>query len=387
MILLGLHGAMVADGYDDCEGDLLAKVRELAPRAVIGATLDPHAHLSETMVKSANLLICWKEYPHTDILERATELVQLCSANAEGSIVPHPAVKDTGMIALLHTTVDPVRSIVQRAKSLEGCDGIISVSIVHGFPWGDVADMGTKVLVYSDERRDPYGGRGAQIASELAAELYAARDQLIVKALEIDDAIDEAQRCTGTVVLSDSADNAGGGAPSDSTYILRRLIDRDITSACVGPLWDPGAVRLAFEAGEGADLSMKVGGKVGPLSGHPIDASWNIVALKPEMATRGLAGTPVKLGDCALIKTGDVEVVLTSIRCQAFDTDLFTELGCDPASRRIVVVKSSEHFRAAYARIARRIIYVAAPGVLTNDFTTLIYQNIRRPKWPFDGGR
>ncbi|BBD96797.1 hypothetical protein SAMIE_1002980 [Sphingobium amiense] len=383
MVLIGLHGAMVADGHDDCEGDLLSRIREIAPDAVIGATLDPHAHLSERMVRSADLLICWKEYPHTDILDRARELVTLCAATVEGRITPRPAVVDTGMIALIHTNREPGRSLVRRAKEIEGIDGILSASIVHGFPWGDVADMGMKILIYSDAQKGA-GGEGERLAQDFAADLVAVRGQLSAQALGIDDAIDRALAGPGTAVLSDGADNAGGGAPSDSTYILRRLIERDIKDACIGPLWDAGAVAIAFDAGEGAVLPLRVGGKIAPLSGMPVDAVWTVVALRRDMVVQGLVGTPARLGDCALIRTGGVEVVLSSIRCQAFGPDLFTELGCDPAARRIVVVKSSQHFRDAYAPIAREIIDVDAPGVLARDITTLPFRKIVRPKWPFD---
>ena len=151
IVLLGLHGAMVADGYDDCEGDLLARVREIAgARAVIGAEIDPHAHVSELMVTSADVLIAFKEYPHVDVRERAEELVTLCQRKALGEIAFAPALVDCEMVVPIHTTRDPGRALVQRMQSLEGHDGILSVSIAQGFATGDVPDMGTKVLVYAD---------------------------------------------------------------------------------------------------------------------------------------------------------------------------------------------------------------------------------------------
>ena len=151
IVLLGLHGAMVADGYDDCEGDLLARVRALVgPDVVVGAELDPHHHLTDAKVKHADLLIAFKEYPHTDILARAHELVTLCGDIAAKKIRPVPAVVDCRMIAMVHTTRQPARGFVDRIQALEGKNGIVSISIAHGFPWGDVPGMGTKVLVYAD---------------------------------------------------------------------------------------------------------------------------------------------------------------------------------------------------------------------------------------------
>ena len=384
MVLLGLHGAMIADGYDDCEGDLLVRVREMVgPNTIVGGTLDPHSHLSVAMVDNADLLICWKEYPHTDILERARELVTLCTALAEKRLRLRVSVVDTGMIGTLHTTQEPAKSFIDRVRAIEGSEGILSVSIVHGFPRGDTPDMGTKVLVYSDASADSEGLQGRTVAQRLATELFDLREQLVEPLLGIDEALDAALATTGTVVLGDGSDNPGGGAPGDSTYILRRIIERGIADACLGPLWDPVAVRIAFDAGVGARLALRIGGKIGPLSGDPVDAVWRVKALARDMVMTGLAGTPAKLGDCALVACDGIKVVLTTYRCQAFGLDLFTQLGCDPAARKLVVVKSSQHFRAAYAPIAARIILVDAPGVATKDITTLPFHKIKRPKWPF----
>ncbi|MFA6311116.1 MAG: M81 family metallopeptidase [Sterolibacterium sp.] len=380
IVLLGLHGAMVADGYDDCEGDLLTRVREMVgPGVVIGAELDPHCHLSETMTQQADILICFKEYPHTDVLERAQELLELCRAAAMGWVKPLASVVDCRMIAVLHTSREPMRGFVDRLQALEGRQGILSISIVHGFPWGDVADMGTQVLVYSDNDRQ----RGDDLARALADELWGLREQLRLEYPGIDAALDEAVACPAApVVLADSADNAGGGAPGDSTFILRRLLERKIDSAALGPLCDPTAVRLAFAAGAGARLPLRIGGKVGPVSGDPLDALCTVKAVHPAMMMSGLAGTSTPLGDCALVEVQGVEVVLSSVRCPGLDIDLFTQLGCDPARKKIVVVKSSQHFYASFSKIAAKVIYVDTPGALCTDLAWLPYQKIHRPKWP-----
>jgi microcystin degradation protein MlrC len=351
---------------------------------VIGGTLDPHCHMSAAMVEGADLLICWKEYPHTDILERGQELVERCSALVEKRLALRHALVDTGMIVTLHTTREPVRGFVDRASALEGKDGIVSVSIVHGFAWGDTPDMGTQVLVYSDAAADPDGAKAEALAQRLAAELIAMREALIEATPGIDEALDKALAIDGVVVLGDASDNPGGGAPGDSTFLLRRIMERKIANVCLGPLWDPVAVRIAFDAGVGARLPLRIGGKIGPLSGDPIDAVWEVKALKPEMVMTGLAGTPAKLGDSALIACDGVEVVITSFRCQTFGVDCFTQLGCDPGTRKLVGVKSAQHFRAAFAPIAKAIIMVEAPGVVARDITTLPYRKIKRPKWPLD---
>ncbi|MEI6734536.1 MAG: M81 family metallopeptidase [Comamonadaceae bacterium] len=380
MVLLGLHGAMVADGYDDCEGDILTRVRQIVgPDVVIGAELDPHNHLSATMLEQANLLICYKEYPHTDVKERALELVDLCAAIVEKRIRPTLAVVDCEMIVLMHTSRDPARAFVDRIQSLEGHDGVLSISITHGFPWGDVADMGTKVFVYTDNNL----AKATALARQLADELIAMREQLAPPYPDPDSALDEALAFNGgPVVISDGADNPGGGAASDSTFLLRRMLERGISNAVLGPLWDPVAVRIAFDAGVGAQLPLRIGGKISPLSGQPLDLQCTVKSLAPSLIQTGLSNTPTPMGDCALVHARGIEILLCSLRNQAMGTDLFTGAGCELTQRKIIVVKSSQHFYASFSKIAAKVIYADAPGSVARDLNTLPYRKVRRPKWP-----
>lgn len=382
MVVLGLHGAMVADGYDDCEGDLLQRVRALVgPDVVVGAELDPHNHLTSEMTDSADLLIAFKEYPHTDILERGLELVDLCAAMVEKKIKPVVAVVDCDMIVTIHTSREPARSFVDRLQSLEGKGSVLSISISHGFSWGDVPGMGTKLLVYTDGDQL----KADALARQLADELIAMRDGLTVRYPDIDTSLDEALAFDGgPVVMADGADNPGGGAASDSTFILRRMVERGIGSAAIGPIWDPAAARIAFEAGVGARLAMRIGGKISPLSGDPMDLMCTVKAVQANLVMTGLSNSPVPMGDCALVEANGIEIVLITLRNQAMGTDLFTQLGCDLAAKKIIVVKSSQHFYASFSKVAKHVIYAGAPGAVTLDLSTLPYVKVQRPKWPLD---
>ncbi len=378
--LFGLHGAMVADGYDDCEGDLLRRAREIVgPDTVIGAELDPHCHLSAAMTQAADFLVCFKEYPHTDILDRAYDLVDLCVARAEGRIRPAFAVYDCNMISIMHTSREPMRGFVDRLLAMEGKDGVLSISSAQRCPGGDTPDMGSKVLVYTD-------GNAAQadaLARRLGEELIGLREQLAPPYPGVEEALDQAlAHGKYPVVLADSADNAGGGAPSDSTFILERMLARGIDAAAIGPIWDPVAVQLCFEAGEGARIQLRIGGKVAPVSGQPLDLECTILALRPDAVMTGLASTPAQLGHSVAVRCQGVVLVLTSYRNQAMGTDLFTQFGVDLAAMKLIVVKSSQHFYAAYSKIAERVIYVETPGAITQDYNALPYTKVARPKWP-----
>ncbi|MGE8614960.1 MAG: M81 family metallopeptidase [Achromobacter veterisilvae] len=382
MVVLGLHGAMVADGYEDCEGDLLARVRGIVGRGVVvGAELDPHCHLSDAMVANADILVAYKEYPHTDIRERALELVDFCAAQAEGRISPVAAVVDCEMAVTIRTPQEPARSYIDRLSALEGKDGILSISVVHGFPWGDVPDMGTKLLVYADG-----DARAAQaLARRLADELIGLRERLTPVYPDADQAIDQALACgAAPVVIADAADNPGGGGAGDSTFMLRRLRERGIVNVAVGPLWDPVAVRIAFSAGVGARLPLRIGGKIGPLSGAPLDLTCTVKSLVPGMIMTGLSGSPAAVGNAALVEADGIEIVLITVRAQALHTDVFTQLGCRLEEKALIVVKSAQHFHAAFSQVARHIVYADAPGSVALDLRALPYKRVRRPKWPMD---
>ena len=252
MVLLGLHGAMVADGYDDCEGDILRRVRAIVGTGVaLGAELDLHCHITDAMLENASVLITYKEYPHVDVAARAEELFTMVADAALGKTRPVMAAHDCRMISMHMTPVEPMRGYVARMRALEGKNRVLSVSLGHGFPWGDVAEVGTKTLVVTDN--DLAGA--AALAATLARELFALRGRTLPRFLGVDEALDRALEVDGgPVVLADVSDNSGGGAPGDSTFILRRILERGIGNVASACYWDPIAVRFCMEAGRGRDV-------------------------------------------------------------------------------------------------------------------------------------
>ena len=381
MVLLGLHGAMVADGYDDCEGDVLKRVREIVgPGVVVSAELDPHCHLSDLMVKSADLLIAYKEFPHTDYLERAEELVAISEQIAAKKVKPTPAVYDCRMINSYPTSREPMRSYVDRIMAMEGKNGIVSISVAHCYPYADVPDLGTKILVYTDN--DP--AKAAALAKTLGQELIGMRDTVRPPFLSIDAALDKGVAAnSGPVVIAEPSDNAGGGAPSDSTFVLKRMMERGIRDAAIAPVWDPIAVKMCFAAGDGAEFELRFGGKMGPFSGTPVDGKVRVIKCVAN-ATQSQGSSIHYLGDAASIEIEGIAVVLITNRQQAWGPDLFSNLGVDPTKRKIVVVKSTNHFFAEYSKIASDVLYMDGPGALPRNFNLVPYTKVKRPIWPLD---
>ncbi len=381
MVLLQIHGAMVADGYLDAEGDLFARVRDIVgPEIFVGAELDPHCHLTAQKVGKTDLLVLFKEYPHTDIYARAKDLVRLAEAAVTKRIKPVMRVRDLGMLTLIHTSREPARSLVDRLLAMEGKDGVLSISIAHGFPWGDSPDLGTRVLVVTDGD----AAKAERLCGTIGDEILSLKEQFAPPFPETDDAITRALASNHmSVVLAESADNPGGGAGGDATHVLERLLERNVDNAVIGPLWDPVAVSYCIQAGVGAKLDIRVGGKVSRFSGKPLDVSLEVLAVARNATQDGLSGTIAPLGDVAVVKIGGVKVVLNTYRTQGFGTNLFTQFGIDLAQTKIIVVKSSQHFHAKFGPIASEVIYVDTPGVVPANFTKLPFRHARKDIWPF----
>ena len=379
-VLLQIHGAMIADGYEDAEGDLLARVRELiGPDVLLGAELDLHCNLTEKKVGAVDLMVIFKEYPHTDIYDRGRDLVRLAEDALAGRTKPVMHLRDLGFITLIPTTREPASSLVKRLYEMEGKDGVLSISFGHGFPWGDNADLGARLLVVTDGD----AAKAERIGKELGDEIIAMRDKFAPPYPDADGAITRGLESNQmSVVLADSADNPGAGAGGDSTFILARLIERKVENAVLGPFWDPVAVSFCHQAGVGANLKLRIGGKVSQYSGPPLDVTVEVLAVKKDAWQDGLSGTIAPLGDVALVRIDGIKVVLNTHRTQGFGTNLFTQFGIDLAETKLVVVKSSQHFHAHFGPIASEVVYVDTPGVAPANVRLLKYERAPKGLWP-----
>ena len=380
VVLLYLHGAMVAQGYDDCEGDILAHVRKITgEKTIIGAELDLHSHLTGEMLRNATLITGYDEYPHTDIALRGEDLYRLSVAAARGETHPIMRAFDCRITGMFPTTRSPMREFVDKLKSARN-GRILSTSLIHGFPWGDVAEGGTKCLVITDDDAT----LAEATAENLGREFFALRESVQLTAVSIDAALDAIPKSrNGPLVLADVADNPGGGAPGDSTFILRAMLERGISDAVSGVYYDPQSVQLCLEAGEGATLDLRIGGKLGPASGEPIDLRVTVRALREDYTQDSMDDSaPVPFGAAAWVDAGGIQLVLASARRQVFAPNAFTGLGIDLDQARIIVVKSSHHFYGKFAPIAAMVMHVDSPGALQLDFANIPYHKRDLNYWP-----
>jgi microcystin degradation protein MlrC len=379
-VFLYLHGAMVSDACFDCEGDILRGVRGIVgPDIPVLVVLDPHAHLTEDMLRHADLLAFMKEYPHTDGAERIDDLFRVARAMRQGRARPVAAVADCSIVGIWPTQVQPLRAFTDRLTALEDGERILSISFVHGFPWGDTPHTGSRVLVYANSD----GAAAHALASSLAAEVWEMRQHSQPLLLSIDAALDiVAGTGSGPIVLADVADNAGGGAPADSTFILSAVLARGMTNIAFALFYDPLLVDFCRQVGVGGRLQARIGGKLSAFSGRPVDLDVEVKGLAKDATQIAFGRTTDLLGDTAWIQGKGIDLIVSSRRTQCFDPSVFTHAGLDCAARRALVVKSTNHFQFGFAPIAKLTLLVDTPGALNMDFAHLPYRVFDQPYWP-----
>lgn len=379
IVLLGLHGAMVAQDHLDCEGELIRMVREVAGQdALIGVTFDPHSHLTAERTENADIITAFKEFPHTDFVEVAENLIDLIHRASVGDVKPVISAFDCRMIEVLPTSREPMRSFINEIKAMEGKGSILSISVIHGFMAADVPELGSRIVVITDNDKET----GDRLAQDLGMRLFSMRGTTRPDFLKPVEALQKAQRAThGPVVVADVWDNPGGGVPGDSTVILREMMRLKLKNAALASIWDPIAVRTCFSAGKGSTFRLRFGGKMSDQGGEPIDADVT-VRNTVRNAVQSFGQSIVPLGDAVWIEVGGIDVILNTVRSQVFNPDIFSNMGIDPTAKDILAVKSTNHFHDAFSRIASDIIYAEVTGPYPNDPAVNDYHNLKRAIWP-----
>jgi microcystin degradation protein MlrC len=380
IVLLMLHGAMVAQDYDDCEEDIIRHVRQVVgPNAIIGVELDLHCHLSESTIAAADVVLTYKEYPHTDMNARASQLFILARAARLGNVRPTMALFDCQMVGMYPTSRQPLRGFVEDMMAAEQRSGVLAVSLGHGFQFADVPHVGAKVLVVTDND----AALANQLAREFGVKVYGLRHEIGFDSISLpmEEAFSRALASTNTpVVVADQSDNTGGGAPGDATYALRWLLEHSVEDVAMGIFYDPEVVRIACGAGSGSTISVQLGGKLGTASGEPVnlDVTVGAIAERYRHAFPQHSGDPwfFAAGDVVALRHRSIDLVVSSERCQCVAPSIFTDLGIEPTRKRLLVPKSYQHFFGAFAPIAGEIIYMAGPGAVPPDPRQIPYRRL-----------
>lgn len=388
-LLLALHGAMVAEPHLDADGEILARFRQaVATELPIVVTLDLHGNISQRVVEQSTAAIAYRTCPHVDQRERGRQAAELMDRILRRDVRPCQALAKPPVIVniMVHdTSEEPLRSFMAECRRLEHESGVLAVSLLPGFAYADVPQMGPSVIVVTDN--DP--GLAQRMADQLGDQLWQARSKLAARMPEPAAAVQQALTATRLpVVLVDTGDNVGGGSAGDGTVLFAELLRQQATGVVVC-FYAPQQVQQCAAAGTGGQISLSIGGKVDRLHGEPISIRGRVRVLHDgtyiEPAVRHGGKRINHMGPSAVVELpGDNLLVLNSLRHPPFSLGQLTCLGIEPARRRILVVKAAIAYKAAYGPIAGTIIAVDTPGLTAVNPHRFAYQHIRRPMYPLD---
>ncbi len=385
-VILALHGAMVAEGAPEAEGTLLREVKEVVGDTPVIVTLDLHGLISGSIIENCDAVFGYDTNPHIDMYERGVEAAETLLKAMRGEIKPTVAHRKLPMLPPTinqRTAEGPMVKLLETARQMEAQPGVLNVCLFPAFPYADVQRAGSAVVAVTDNDPD----LAQKLADTLGEEMWGLRNEFLKPLTPIAEAVLAAMNAPeGPVVLADVADNPGGGAPGDGTEILRELLRQGATNTGVACIKDPEAVQKAIEVGVKGTLSMKIGGKTDGFHGEPLEVTGTVRTITDgRFIHKAMAvGVPADVGRTAVIDVDGVEVILTERSHAPNDPEIYRRNGIEPTDKKILVLKSRGHFRAAYEPFSKQILEVDAPGLTTPNLGWFTYHNIPRPIWPFD---
>lgn len=392
-ILLDLHGAMVSELDDDAESYILRAVRQVVGSDLpIIVELDLHGNITPEMVSLATVCVAYDEYPHVDPYERGYESGLILTKIIRGGAKPTSAIINIPLLAGIqreYTYAEPMLSVKHLAHDIEAERGVLNVSYLPGFCFADIPHTNFAVIVTTDNKL----AQAQEAAKKLANYIWSRREEFVVQPVAVEEAVQQAMQAQqGPVVLADIGDNPGAGTPADGTVLLEALLRHGASRAVVAPINDPEAVQLALKAGEGATITLKLGGKTDSFHGSPLEVVAQVVRLTDgKFIHTGPMGTGVQseMGPTAVLKIqgqhgGAVQVLTSTYRYQPLDLAMLRSQGIEPTEQQIIVVKSSVHYRAAFTPIASQIIEVDTPGLSNPRLDRLQFYKLKRPIYPLD---
>ncbi len=394
-VLLNMHGAMATVEYDDAEGELLKQLRAIiGPGVPVAITLDLHANVTDLMTEHADIICAYRTYPHIDQIETSRRAAAVLERAMQGEVKPVcvTARRDTieGLDDGRTTTDNPMTQLLERASGVEASNpGVLLISVQAGFTPANLYEAGPTVSV-TGNGEDP---KFRAIAEEYMDYAWETRHFDSNTYLSTDETVQEIRRLLaegagkGPIVVADFSDNPGSGAYGDSTLMLAGLLDANFENACFGTICDQDAAAELVAAGEGATVTVNLGGKVDATFGAPLELTGTVTKVTDgTYVAQGprWKGVTHNLGPTAVFKVGGMEIVVASNRVQLTEVEAFTHAGIDPRERDIVAVKSMQHFRAAFAPLAREILICDSGALSTKDISKLPFTRLRRPIYPLD---
>ncbi|HQV29374.1 MAG: M81 family metallopeptidase [Anaerolineae bacterium] len=398
-ILLALHGAFVAENFDNADAEFTRRVRAaFGPGLPLVVTHDPHCSLGEGVVRNCDALVIYKTNPHIDMRERGLQAAAIISAMIRGEARPTMAYRALPMminIAHQHTSSPPLRDLWASLPELEQQPGVLAASLSLCYQYSDVPAMGNAVVVVTDNDQ----AKADRIADDLAAQLWALREFLEVDIPSVAGAVSAAIAAAmaapaGPYVIVDIGDNVGGGSAADATFVLAELI-RQNAEGWVVTLADPESVRACMRAGIGATLSLPVGGKTDSLHGAPVTVTGRVKCLHDgKFEERAARHGGMRWGDQGLTAVLEVQpdparqssyIVLTELRSAPMSLHQLQSVGIEPAYMKILTVKAAIAWKAAYEPVMTGFVIADTPGATTVNPRRWTYTKVRKDLWGLEG--
>lgn len=385
-ICLSLHGGGVAEGYSDIEGEILSKLRAKVDQSIpIISTLDLHANLSEKMVENATALLGVNHYPHTDMYDRGEEAMQLTYDIVQEKVNPVMKMKKIPLLVFPSTSYQsPVKDINEYCWDIEKNKDIIDCTFFHGFARADIPETGASVLTITNDNDKLC----EKVNDEVSQRIWKDREAFSKEFPSPSEAIEQALTYSeGPIVINETSDNPGSGAPGDGTYLLRSLLEKNPHKTAFGFMTDPEVVEKAFAAGVGKVIDVELGGKTDELHGSPVEVTAYVKSLTDGQFIRTTPmgqGGQANYGKSVRLVIGQVDVIVCTRKAQTTDEQIFLLHGINVHDYNIIALKSAQHFRAAFQPIAKEIITSDSPGTSTSNPKFYDYKNVKRPIYPLD---
>ncbi|NOY00812.1 MAG: M81 family metallopeptidase [Verrucomicrobia bacterium] len=388
-ILAAPHGATVAENHPDADGYWLGKVREfIGPDKPFIATLDLHANLSPAMVEATDALLAYRSNPHLDQLETGLRAADLMARTLSGSTYPTQAAAFPSLainIQNQNTSQYPMSSFYDQISAASNGPDVISHSILLGFPYADVAEMGSSAVIVTDDQPE----QAQEMAWAIERKFLAEKDEFEPPFISVEMAIAKITSKTETrFTLLDMGDNVGGGSPADSTFLLHALNENNIADSFIC-IFDPQAVKTASSVTIGDSVDLSIGAHTDEQHGTPLNCTAEVLSLHEgkfsESQARHGGFTDFDQGPTAIVKcSSGITIMLTSKRIPPFSLAQLTSCELDPGDFRIFVAKGVIAPQAAYQEVCDHFIQVNTPGATCADMKQLDFKNRRRPMFPFE---
>lgn len=387
-VLVAAHGATTSEEIDDVDGHWLTELRkQVGPAIPIIGTLDLHANLSSKMVQACDGLIAYRTNPHLDQRNRGLEAAALIGRALRGEIWPRQAAAFPPLsinIECQHSSESPCRELLQRIDKLHQQPGVLSASVLLGFPYADVAEMGAATIVITDDSLSD----AQRKADSLARWIWEHREQFVRRPVSINESITRAAKAIGPVCLLDVGDNIGGGSPGDATHLGHALRKKRIGPSLVC-LHDPKVVHQAKQSGIGTEIEADIGGKSCTLSGTPLRGTFRVKGIFSgkfvESEPRHGGFKEFDQGLTAVLESNDgLTIVAMSRRTPPYSLMQLKCCNLDPTQFRVIIAKGVHAPVAAYREVCREFIRVDTPGVTTADISRLRYTRRRIPLYPLE---